>query len=126
MNLDQRDSGGAKWGENVKRCNFVNTEVTSQLMILVVLSLTILYANMCSFLKGRSFPGTVKLSRKDKTPPASSQAGSMDSADATEAFAKSRSPSQDSLGVPTSLQVRRQQAPTFAMSAHCGLAGLSV
>ncbi|KAL0041033.1 hypothetical protein WJX77_002810 [Trebouxia sp. C0004] len=74
MNLEQRDSGGVKWGENVK-----------------------------SFLKGRSFPGTIKLSRSNRTS-ANSQAGSVDSTDAAEAFAKSRSPSQDSLGVSPSSQ----------------------
>ncbi|KAL3146846.1 hypothetical protein ABBQ38_014820 [Trebouxia sp. C0009 RCD-2024] len=75
MNLEQRDSGGAKWGENVK-----------------------------SFLKGRSFPGTIKLSRKDRKPTSSSQAGSNDAADAEHALPKSRSPSQESLGVSTSSQ----------------------
>lgn len=61
---------------------------------------------VCSFLKGRSFPGTIKLSRKDKTGAASSQAGSTEAAESEHALSKSRSPSQESLGVSTSSQVR--------------------
>ena len=72
---------------------------------------------MCSFLKGRSFPGTIKLSRKDKPPAANSQAGSNDSADIAEAFSKSRSPSSESLGVSTSSHVRARVPDHFCWAS---------
>lgn len=58
-----------------------------------------------SFLKGRSFPGTIKLSRKDKTSAANTQTGASESSDAEQPLSKSRSPSQEFLGASSSSQV---------------------